>query len=79
MVIYIKGFGILGLFSFGVNNIFSQGMTSMKSYSGLLNIFGSKIYTEDNFIGLCMDIFIKIIFSFNINNLSDFIRMFGIR
>jgi len=79
MVITIKIFGYLGGFSFFINNIFISGIGRSTIYEGLILSFGSKFKVNDNYIGLFFELLIRFIFSFSLNEMSDFLRMFGIR
>ena len=78
-MVSIKAFGYLGCFSFIVNNLLINRTQRINIFDGLITSFGSRFITNDNFFGLCLDILIRFIFSFNINEMSDFLRMFGIR
>ena len=76
---YIKVFGYIGAFSFIINNLFSVGSSKVFVFHGLIKSFGSSFITNDSYIGLCFDLLVKLIFSYSIYEMSDFLRMFGIR
>ena len=78
-MITIKVFGYLGIFSFFVNNFISNATLNLHSLDGLISGFGSKFVTSDNYLGVCFDLIIRFIFSFNINDMSNFVRMFGVK
>jgi hypothetical protein len=74
----IKGMVYLGLFTFLINNITSGMSFKGISLDGLVTGFGSQMITSDNYLGICFELIIKFIFSFDLNNMSDFLKVFGV-
>lgn len=76
-MIQIKIFIIIAIFSLFVNLSYDFFLNS--DYLVFLKSYNTNVITNDSYLGVFFDLFVKIIFNIDFKNLSEGLRMFGIK